>query len=488
MDKGIYSLFPNNHYLKGEVTVFLSLIFLLLMSFIGSIIQATNIKMSMSEKRADVNRGIESVFAEWQKDLYEKYDIFALDLTYEGKEEDEKSIIERLDFFTGFNSDGDVKGIRYLTDNNGQEFYEAACKWTSHKYGLDFVDKNNTVSDSLKGFTDLIPNIEGDNTKNLGEVDDILAENETSLPSKDNPIASVSLFKSAPLLSLVLPKEMEVSKKTIDKSGVVSERNLRTGYGEIQEEQKGNKLFLITYLLAHFNSFVANEKSSSSLDLEKDEEISEINEKEEDKVLDYELEYLLEGKESDASNLQAVCGKILALRTVPNFLYLSSDQTKIAEARTAAVALSSLVALPAISEGVTWGIIAAWAFGESIIDIRNLLSGRKVPLTKTAETFSLTLTNLYKLAKGNSKNSESYYGKESKSGNTYEDYLKFFLLAEGEGNMSMRSLDLIEKNLNLIEDKEYIKMDNMVSKINISSTVKTLNLRTYKFKTYYGYR
>ena len=52
---------------RAEVTAFLSLTFILLVTFIGGIMESASIQMAKNYRRADVNRAMESVFAEYQK-------------------------------------------------------------------------------------------------------------------------------------------------------------------------------------------------------------------------------------------------------------------------------------------------------------------------------------------------------------------------------------------------------------------------------------
>ena len=61
---------------KGEVTAFLSLIIVLLVTFIGGIMESASVQMAKNYRRADMNRAMESVFAEYQQELLEEYDIF----------------------------------------------------------------------------------------------------------------------------------------------------------------------------------------------------------------------------------------------------------------------------------------------------------------------------------------------------------------------------------------------------------------------------
>ena len=57
---------------KGEVTAFLSLIIVLLVTFIGGIMESASVQMAKNYRRADMNRAMESVFAEYQQELLEE--------------------------------------------------------------------------------------------------------------------------------------------------------------------------------------------------------------------------------------------------------------------------------------------------------------------------------------------------------------------------------------------------------------------------------
>ena len=59
----------------------------------------------------------------------------------------------------------------------------------------------------------------------------------------------------------------------------------------------------------------------------------------ESELLVYEAEYILGGKASDRENLEYVAGRLTAVRTGLNFLYLMGDQAKRAEAEALAAGL-----------------------------------------------------------------------------------------------------------------------------------------------------
>ena len=61
---------------KAEITVFLSLIFSVLLSLVGAMIESTSISLAKSMNQADLVLAMESVFAEYHPKLLEDYDIF----------------------------------------------------------------------------------------------------------------------------------------------------------------------------------------------------------------------------------------------------------------------------------------------------------------------------------------------------------------------------------------------------------------------------
>lgn len=86
---------------KGEITVFLSLVFLLLLTLVGALLESASIQLVKNERRADAGRAVESAFAEYQKDLLERYGIFAIEGSYESGTMSEENILNRLSFLRG---------------------------------------------------------------------------------------------------------------------------------------------------------------------------------------------------------------------------------------------------------------------------------------------------------------------------------------------------------------------------------------------------
>ena len=113
---------------KAEVTAFLALTFLLLVSFVGGIMESASIQSAKSYRRADMNRAMESSFAEYQKELLEEYDIFALDASYESGVYSEEHFLDRLDYYGAGGMEQEIERIQLLTDNGCEAFEEQVAR------------------------------------------------------------------------------------------------------------------------------------------------------------------------------------------------------------------------------------------------------------------------------------------------------------------------------------------------------------------------
>ena len=188
------------------------------------------------------------------------------------------------------------------------------------------------------------------------------------------------------------------------------------------------------------------------------EHFANISNAKETSALLYEQEYLLSGCSSDRENLEKVCRRILSIRMVANYAYLLTDSIKQAEAEALALTLCSLLTVHGITEVVKHAILLGWAYGESIVDVRTLLKGKKVAAVKSADTWQLQLSNLVKLGTDEEVVNEI----DAPGGLNYQTYLTGLLFMQNKEVLSMRSLDLIESNL-------HIKADECMTKIEIKS-------------------
>lgn len=455
-----------NRYLKGEVTVYLSLVFILLVAFVGAMIESASIQITKNYRRADMNRAVESIFAEYQKELLEEYDIFALEGSYETGVYARDQIIDRLAYYGASGIDQEVTRIQFLTDNGCQTFYDQVTAYMEHKYGLNRVQEMLGTTDLWQSQDERAQEYAEENEQTQETLTGLLAENEGELPTENNPIDHVNALKTSPILQLVFPKERELSQKSIGLSETISRRNLNVGYGDFSDvvEETGtlSRLLYGEYVMEHFQ--MATDDMAGG-------------------ALDYELEYILAGKASDRENLEEVVGKLLLLRFVPDYAYIQTDAEMKSEAEALALTLCSLLAVPAITEAAAQVILLTWAYAEAVVDLRSLLKGNKVPLVKTKESWQIKLSSLMTLGTEDDHND----GADIEGGLPYKEYLRMLLFLGKKEETARRTLDLIEQNLRTKYGLEFFRADYCISRVEFLSKCSFRRGITYTFPTYFGY-
>lgn len=453
---------------RGEITAFLSLVFVLLVSFITAMLESTVIQVSKNQKRLDVDRAIFSVFGEYEKNLLEEYEILAIDGSYGTDTFQETNITDHMRYYGTGNIQHEITGIQYLTDLNGSGFREQVIAYMEQIYGIEFIR-------GLVGNTGAWEDqeVQGDEaSRQEGEVstelEHILTENESSLPGENNPLPHIEELKKSSLLELVLPKEFQLSDKQISLEEQAGGRGLRHGRGSfaIRQGMDGieKRLLFHEYLLIKFGNATTP--------------------KGENRNLQYELEYILGEKGQDAENLEAVVKKLLAIRFGMNYLYLQSDAAKQAEAEALALTLSSLVALPIITGAVKQALLAAWAFGESVVDLRSLLSGKKAALVKNSTNWQLSLSSLLTL--GTTEDAQE--GMNAEEGLSYVDYLRILMFLKNEDALTMKALDRVEQNIRVERNQPTFCVDGCIVRLRLLNQAEIREGLTYQFPVYFGYR
>ena len=123
----------------AQLTVMLSLLIFILLTFAAAVLESASIQTSKNMRRMDVERAVESVFAEYQKELLEEYDIFGLDGTYQSGTYSEERVTDRMTVYGALSGENQVEGIRFLSDGNGQEFAEQVIRYVENRFGVDLL-------------------------------------------------------------------------------------------------------------------------------------------------------------------------------------------------------------------------------------------------------------------------------------------------------------------------------------------------------------
>ena len=199
--------------------------------------------------------------------------------------------------------------------------------------------------------------------------------------------------------------------------------------------------------------------------------------------LAYEAEYILEGKSSDKENLEAFLMKLFLVRMALNYVYLLGDSEKQAEVSALAAAVTTVLLIPEAAEALKQLVLLAWAAGESIVDIRTLLAGKRAALVKSTDTWQLPLSSLLTLGSGTDQSE----GSDVSGGLAYKDYLRMFLFLENADDVNMRVLDRIEENIKTEYGMGWFRADQCITKLEVKNTAEILGGITYTFPVYFGY-
>lgn len=159
----------------------------------------------------------------------------------------------------------------------------------------------------------------------------------------------------------------------------------------------------------------------------------------------YELEYLIQGDKKDRDNLSGTVTRLLAVREGLNLVHILSDSGKRQEARTLAAAIAGGTGILPLVSILTFFIMCIWALGESLVDVRRLLNGERVPLIKEAGDWSLSLEGLLEM--GRTRTLAGTGDGAEEKGLDYNGYLRLLLFAGYGHDTAYRMMDMMQLNI-----------------------------------------
>ncbi len=182
----------------------------------------------------------------------------------------------------------------------------------------------------------------------------------------------------------------------------------------------------------------------------------------EKRPVQYEMEYLSQGRPSDRENLEAAVSRLFLIRQGWNLIHILSDREKRGEAKALAAVVTGVTGIAPLTEITACFIMGLWAAAEAVADLQAVLSGKTVPMWKTREDWQLSLESLLEF--GAAGRPAAGPDRPSK-GLTYGDYLKLLLFLTDMEDLQLRVLDLIEMNLQ--REEIDFKADNCVYQVDI---------------------
>lgn len=443
---------------------------MLVASTLFALLEASRFYQIKGLTKLQTQVALESIFAEYNTHLWEQYRILAC--SQEFIEENienygNRQIIENdmgTNFYQFRVKQVELLGYTRLTDGGGDAFIQAAAGYmeknvlqeTAKVIYNQYEGIKNIQDGSGYSFQDIgqaVKELEKSEKTQESEItDEGIKESQENqeIHKKDisrgtagkgkNLLEWIESIQEKGILSLVL-KEEELSDKEFCTTDKVSNRDLPEGYNpNLKSLDWYSRILFQQYILTYLSNYT-------------DEKTHTMN---------YEVEYLLSGKDSDIENLKGTVTRLLAIRTAANFLYLSNNIEKQEQAGILALSIAGVSANPILVETVKTAIVTAWAFAESVLDIRTLLTGGKIALLKSETSWTLDIDDITKLNDGYPK------AKNCKDGLSYEEYLGILLLLQSDKVTAMRTMDVQEQTLREMYGDKSIKMEDWMIELKAS--------------------
>lgn len=452
-------------YLTIYVSLSLTVMISLCLALIGGAVR-NSVRLE-AEYIADI--GLNSVLAEYHREVFEQYNLFLLDTSYGSTYPSYYNTEARLTYYLEQNvseeectyfsflykdllnlkvTDVFIQRAAVVTDNNGVLFRKKAVDAILDDVGfglaeqvLDWVavvENNKLLESNLGTWLDQVN----------GEIDSYV-DNERPLNEEQwitvdivNPVEHINEMRAQGILKWVLNEPDAVSGRVLDLSHYISSRKKRgemnRGNYTVSEEISAAEKILCHEYMLHYSGHFGQEKEES--------------------LLRYQTEYLLGGKESDVENLSYVANVICGIREAANVMYLYGNKEKKMLAETVAAILSAAVTLPELEPLFETALILGWAYVESLYDVKLLLAGGKVPLLKDEASWHFDLDSILESVDMQLEN-------ESQKGITYTDYLRILLYLTDTEKITFRFMDLMEMDIRQTKGNEAFRIDGCIDNI-----------------------
>ena len=419
---------------NGYITVYLSLVTGILLSLMLTVIEGVRMHTIRTQTECVMDMAMDSALAEYHRELLSQYDLFFIDMSYGSENPSFANVEEHIRGYMNMNFQPfelfDIPVGKDLTamnanevillnaavasDDGGAVLKRQAVDYVKNRWGLSYLNQAAVDAEVLKRRGYLDSDVEQRRTETERQVKERILqrqqeeEEDWEGQNVELPSDVVNQARGEGILGLASSRPGELSRTSIPIRTLLSHRNsLIQGTGLPEGEAKpsgisGNCLFQY-YIMEKCGSF-GKEKEHAAFS--------------------YQIEYILEGEGNDLDNLRKVANKILLIREAANVAYLFSDSAKKAQAEGTASLICSLLTLPELIEPVTALILFAWAYAESVRDLRILFDGERVPLVKTSESWNTPYSQLLTF-----RGHLSEYTK-GQSGMSYRDYLGAFFYLE----------------------------------------------------------
>ena len=475
---------------KGYITVFLTLSLTLILSLVFTLIEGARISAVRMKFECVADIGMNSVLAEFHRELLEQYDLLFVDMSYGGNYANISNTEEHLRNYMQKNLQSDANiagfsGVRdFLAMNTGtvhigqysiaSDDQGAVLKRQVTDNMSDYpigaiLEKIGLGASELESYGLETRDIDGERLSYEVQIEEIelptqeVEEGVYEEVPLNNPADIANATRSSGVLNLVLEDPSQVSAVKVALDDYISHRTRIHGTGICTEAAdisgEPDELVFQVYLFEKCG-YYGQEMDKSRLK--------------------YQMEYILSGKDTDWQNLEYVVGKLLKWREAANFLYILTDSAKIAEAEAMALALTAVTLCPELAEPVKYTILFAWSYVESLQDVKTLLAGGRVPLYKTAADWK---TGIGSIENVRGSLTEDNGG----TGLNYEEYLRIMLFLQNKDTRTFRAMDIMEMDIRKTAGNARFRLDACFDTYQADLSVSSGFGYSYEMSRCYGF-
>lgn len=490
---------------KAYLTVYLSLSLGIILSLILALTEGVRMNACRMEIECVTDIAGNSALAEYNRQLLEQYELFYIDTgygtanaAYANTEAHLREYMEHNYSLSDLSTLRNYRDILKLsteevsllnaaiaTDESGIGVKRQAVLYEKDKVGLAFAEEIIKNMQTAAEYEQESAKLEQERQDVEEQLNEMIKQKEEDLPpekqtietedgteeievkptiTRDNPADIVNASRGLSLLPLVIKDMNSLSYQTITPSNYVTGRTLHEGGGRMEGMEYPDSLLENIV----FHEYI----------LEKCSRYNEVLDK---SLLKYQSEYIICGKAGDEENLKGIMNRLLLLREAANVLYLLSDSAKMAEIETLSATLALICMVPEAEPLVRYSIVFAWAYVESIRDVRVLFDKGRVPLMKSSSTWG---TGLLQMTQFTSRRESGSSGEE---GLSYEDYLRIFLCLTDENTVTMRLMDIMEMDVRQTAGNENFRMDACTDCFEMLAGVRSGYGYQFTIQRKYGY-
>ncbi len=468
---------------NAYLTVILALCLTLVVSLCVALIEGARRNGGRLNAECVAEIAMESVMAEYHRELMKQYNLFAVDSSYGtavcGKQNVEEHLKMYLkenvdyedlfledylyrDFFGMQLDDAKVTNVSIMTDCAGKVFRREAVSALGDDVGIGLLEDVQQWMQTIE--VNCLEDGEAERQKE--ELDrEIAGYDGTKVETKEagketatvvNPTALIEEKRKLGILKQIGEEDSFSQKRLITDSlmeGRMERGEVNEGNTVLSEQDSNETLteqFLFREYLLKYTGCYGQEKLNGALA--------------------YQTEYLIAGKDADIDNLRTIVNRICVIREAANVLYLMGCEVKREEIKLLSEVICTLILLPQLAPIMEAAILLGWAYAESVYDVKTLLAGGSVPLLKSDGDWHCGLSAAL----------SGDWGERDEDGQglCYRDYLRVFLMFEDEDVLTVRAMNMIEADIRSTPGNTCFRLDACYVAIEADIT----------FKSEYGYR